>query len=61
MLTKGGITDNEKIKQQVTDLHPLKRFGKPEEVAKAFLFLASADSSFVTGSAIDVDGGYLSQ
>lgn len=61
LLTKGGITDNEKLKHQLTDLHPLKRFGKPEEVAKAFMFLATADSSFITGTALEVDGGYLAQ
>jgi NAD(P)-dependent dehydrogenase (short-subunit alcohol dehydrogenase family) len=36
---------------------PLKRFGKPEEVAKAALFLACDDSSFMTGEEIVLDGG----
>lgn len=36
---------------------PLKRFGRPEEVAKAALFLASDDSSFMTGEEIVLDGG----
>ncbi|MDG1990430.1 MAG: SDR family oxidoreductase [Dehalococcoidia bacterium] len=36
---------------------PLKRYGKPEEVASAIVFLASQDASFITGSEILVDGG----
>ena len=39
--------------------HPMGRFGKPEEVARAALFLASDDSSFTTGSCVMVDGGWL--
>jgi NAD(P)-dependent dehydrogenase (short-subunit alcohol dehydrogenase family) len=37
----------------------LKRLGKPEDVAKAALFLASEDSSFITGTTLVVDGGRL--
>jgi NAD(P)-dependent dehydrogenase (short-subunit alcohol dehydrogenase family) len=39
--------------------HPLGRFGEAEEVAEAVLFLASERSSFVTGTIIRVDGGFL--
>jgi NAD(P)-dependent dehydrogenase (short-subunit alcohol dehydrogenase family) len=38
---------------------PVKRLGRPEEVANVALFLASEDSSFVVGSEIAADGGWL--
>jgi NAD(P)-dependent dehydrogenase (short-subunit alcohol dehydrogenase family) len=40
--------------------HPLGRFGSADEVAKAVLFLASDEASFVTGTSLIVDGGYTS-
>jgi NAD(P)-dependent dehydrogenase (short-subunit alcohol dehydrogenase family) len=41
----------------ITGLHALKRVAKPEEIARSALYLASDDSSFVTGTASLVDGG----
>jgi 3-oxoacyl-[acyl-carrier protein] reductase len=38
---------------------PLRRFGRPEEVAAAVLFLASLDAGYITGSVLKVDGGIL--
>ena len=45
----------------ISDLHAMKRLGKPEEVAALVCFLASDAASFITGSYHVVDGGYTAQ
>lgn len=55
-----GAADEEQ-RQELRNRHALKRLATSEEIAKAFIWLASDDASFVTGSAILVDGGYTTQ
>ncbi len=44
--------------EKVLQRFPVGRFGKPEEIAKVVLFLASEDSSYMLGEEILVDGGW---
>ncbi len=50
---------DEKVVQGWRDAIPLKRGGKPEDVAEACVFLGSDMSSYITGQVIQVDGGML--
>jgi NAD(P)-dependent dehydrogenase (short-subunit alcohol dehydrogenase family) len=52
--------DPDAARAQAGKLHALRRIGQPEEVARAAVFLASDEASFVTGSALTVDGGFSS-
>lgn len=47
--------------EAIKKAHPMGRLGEPEEVANAILFLASDEASFITGTILPVDGGYLAQ
>ncbi len=51
----------EEQKAPLREMTPMKRLGESEEMAKAALFLASDDSSFMTGSSLIVDGGVTAQ
>jgi 3-oxoacyl-[acyl-carrier protein] reductase len=47
----------EKQKTALLDIHPIRRLGTPEDVARAALFLASDDAGWITGVVLDVSGG----
>ena len=49
----------EDIKEEIAKKIPLKRMGTPQDVANVVKFLASSDSSYITGQVIHIDGGML--
>jgi NAD(P)-dependent dehydrogenase (short-subunit alcohol dehydrogenase family) len=48
----------EERKRMISKAIPLGRFGTPDEIAKAVVFLASDDNSYITGTELFVDGGF---
>ena len=56
-----GMTDvlKEEVKEEISKTIPLKRIGIPKDVANVVKFLASDESSYITGQVINVDGGML--
>ena len=56
-----ALTEDAEAKAQLEARHPMGRLGQPEKIAYAALYLASDESSFVTGTPLVVDGGYTAQ
>ncbi|WP_043529191.1 acetoacetyl-CoA reductase [Litchfieldella xinjiangensis] len=47
----------EKVRESIREMIPIKRFGTPEEIARAVVFLADEESGFITGANLDINGG----
>ena len=60
-MLKGLTGGNPEFEQAVAAAEPMGRVGTPEEVAEAVIWLSSDASSFVTGHALAVDGGWVAQ
>jgi NAD(P)-dependent dehydrogenase (short-subunit alcohol dehydrogenase family) len=56
-LTPGSGQDIETVRAQMLERYPIGRMGKPEEIASVVSFLAGADSSYMVGAELVVDGG----
>jgi NAD(P)-dependent dehydrogenase (short-subunit alcohol dehydrogenase family) len=56
-LLASSETGRQRLKMLSTSV-PLGRLGRPDEIAKAVVFLASDDSSYITGTELFVDGGF---
>ena len=53
----GCLPTYETIKERAINAQPIKRVGRPEDIADAVAFLASDDASYITGQTLIVDGG----
>ena len=55
------FSTDENARRQRVALHPMGRFGQPQDIASAAVFLASDESGWTTGSVLTIDGGYSAQ
>ena len=56
-----GLQKNPHLEERFAGVHPVGRIGQPEEIARAVVWLCSPAASFVTGTQLPVDGGFVAQ
>ena len=56
-----AATADTNVEQALIEAHPIGRLGKPEEIAELVIWLSSDKASFITGSYVEADGGYLAR
>ena len=61
MVSRGSLPTERVGIDALTALHPIGRLGKPTDIAAAIVFLASDESSFMTGAELVIDGGYIAR
>ena len=61
ILDRMGLPEEQtrQLKERITEQVPLKRFGQPDEIAAAVLYLSSSESGFVVGTELVIDGGMI--
>ncbi len=52
------LTEDQKVHQELIDRTPMHRLAEPQEIARAVLYLASSDTTYITGHTLKIEGGY---
>lgn len=52
------LTEDNKVHQELIDRTPMHRLAEPQEIAKSVLYLASSDTTYITGHTLKIEGGY---
>lgn len=55
------LTAQQDVKARLDAAHPFRGLGEPEDIAKAAVFLASDDASWITGVPLAIDGGFTAR
>ena len=57
----GAMLEDETVRKNIEQVHPIGRIGEPIDIANAVLFLASDESRMATGTELVIDGGWTAR